>query len=238
MTDDIKALHQRLAGGGRTILASRSPRRKEIMEKELGFKDVSIFPSGFPENLDKFKLTPWEYVVETATHKALDVYRAEVDSDIPPGLVIAADTIVVIDNTILEKPRGVDHHIAMLKMLRDSPRPHKVFTAIAVIVPLEVPIAPGYVLETSMEESVVYFKKDVTDEQILDYVKSGEANDAAGGYKIQEKGGPLLVDRTEGDYHNIVGLPVGATVRLINKALDRSRSPTDDEDDEDEEDGF
>jgi septum formation protein len=173
-------------------------------------------------------------VLETARQKAIDVYKAEADSDVEPVLVLAADTIVVSDSIILEKPRGFDHHVSMLKLLRDSPRPHKVYTAVAAIVPLEVPVSPGYTLETCIEESIVHFKKDVTDDQILEYVKSGEASDAAGGYKVQEQGGKLLVDKVEGDYHNVIGLPVDATVTLIHKALDRARSATDDEDDDDD----
>jgi septum formation protein len=102
----------------------------------------------------------------------------------------------------------------MLKHLRDM-RAHKVFTGLAIIAPLEVPIQPGYALRTHVEETTVYFGgKDVlTDEVLKAYVESGEGVDAAGGYKIQEGGG-VLIEKIEGDYSNVVGLPVHAVPPL------------------------
>jgi septum formation protein len=216
----------RLIGRRRVVLASRSPRRKEILEKELGLKNVTVFPSGFAEDLDKFKLAPFEYVLETAQEKVLDVYKAEVDADDPPAVVIGADTIVVNGSIILEKPLGVDHHISMLKSLRDNPLPHKVFTAVACIVPYDIPAHPGYAMETHLEETEVYFKNDITDEEILEYVRTGEGSDAAGGYKIQEIG-KKLVEKIEGDYFNVVGLPAAATAKLIKKTINMAKSPSD-----------
>jgi len=88
---------------------------------------------------------------------------------------------------------------------------HKVFTGLAVIAPLEVPISPGYCVRTHVEETTVYFGNEdvITDEVLKAYVESGEAMDAAGGYKIQEGGG-ILIEKVEGDYSNVVGLPVHA----------------------------
>ena len=106
----------------------------------------------------------------------------------------------------------------MLRHLRDSRFPHKVYTAVAVIIPYEEPIAPGYALETYMEETMVTFDKSITDEMFKSYVESGEASDAAGGYKIQGRGA-LFIKTIEGDYFNVMGLPVNGTYRLIEKAI-------------------
>jgi len=88
---------------------------------------------------------------------------------------------------------------------------HKVFTGVATVAPLEVPIDPGYCVRTHVEETTVYFggKDVVTDEVLQAYVESGEGADAAGGYKIQERGS-VLIERIVGDYTNVVGLPVHA----------------------------
>jgi septum formation protein len=125
-------------------------------------------------------------------------------------LVIAADTILLSRNTIIEKPTSPENHLAMLKHLRDV-RTHKVFTGVACIAPLDVPMHPGYCMRTTVEETTVTFGGDdvVTDEVLQAYVDSGEGLDAAGGYKIQEGGG-VLVSRIHGDYGNVVGLPIHA----------------------------
>jgi len=98
-------------------------------------------------------------VLQTATSKAMEVYRREIDNTErgEPGLIIAADTIVISNSgIILEKPRNEAHHIQMLKMLRDEGE-HKVCTAVAVMKPLESAKDPGYVLETHVEETLVKF---------------------------------------------------------------------------------
>jgi septum formation protein len=102
----------------------------------------------------------------------------------------------------------------MLRHLRDV-KSHKVFTGVACIAPLEVPIHPGYCIRTTVEETTVYFGKAdvITDEVLRAYVESGEGTDAAGGYKVQEGGG-VLVERIVGDYSNVVGLPVHAVSPL------------------------
>lgn len=98
-------------------------------------------------------------MLETASAKAQDVYRREIDNTEKgePAIIIAADTIIVSHTgRILEKPRGELDHINMLKMLRDQ-REHKVMTAIAVMRPLESAIDPGYRMETHVEETTVKF---------------------------------------------------------------------------------
>ena len=98
---------------------------------------------------------------------------------------------------------------------------HRVFTAVAVCAPLESARDPGYALETKVEETAVKFDADVTDDLIAAYVRTREGVDKAGGYGIQGIGG-LLVERIEGTWDNVVGLPLRTTVRLIEKVLKKA----------------
>lgn len=97
---------------------------------------------------------------------------------------------------------------------------HKVYTAVVVMSPLVSARDPGYALETHVEETGVVFGKDIGDEEILAYVRTREGADKAGGYGLQGAGG-VLVDRVEGSWDNVVGLPIRATVRLIGRVLRR-----------------
>lgn len=97
---------------------------------------------------------------------------------------------------------------------------HKVYTAIVAMSPLVSARDPGYALESHVEETGVVFGSDITDEEILAYVRTREGADKAGGYGLQGAGG-FLVERVEGSWDNVVGLPVRATVRLIGKVLRR-----------------
>lgn len=119
--------------------------------------------------------------------------------------------------TILEKPRSEAQHLAMLKALRDAGE-HKVYTAVAVMVPLSSARDPGYALETVVEETTVQFDVEITDELIMSYVKTREGVDKAGGYGMQGLGS-ILVERIEGSYDNVIGLPLRATLKLIEKVL-------------------
>ncbi|KAL8951264.1 MAG: hypothetical protein Q9222_002743 [Ikaeria aurantiellina] len=199
--------------GRRVILASASPRRRQLLA-QIGLNNLIIVPSTVPESLPK-TLSPFEYVLQTANQKAMNVYSAQIDSpDGEPALVIAADTIVVsLRGQILEKPRSEADHIAMLKGLRDS-MSHRVYTAVVVMAPLASARDPGYALESTVEETTVKFAKDVSDEMILSYVRTREGADKAGGYGGI---GAILVDRIEGSFDNVVGLPLRPTLSLIEK---------------------
>lgn len=206
----------------RVILASASPRRKQLLAS-IGLTNVEIIPSTFAENLPK-SLSPYEYVLATATEKAQAVYRVEINNEEKgePGLIIAADTIIVSHSgDILEKPRSEAQHITMLKSLRDTGL-HRVYTAVTCMVPLESARDPGYALETAVEETKVWFDSAVTDELLLAYVKTREGADKAGGYGIQGTGA-VLVEKIEGSFDNVVGLPLRVTLRLIEKAVARSQ---------------
>jgi septum formation protein len=206
----------------RVILASASPRRKQLLAS-IGLTKVEVIPSTFTENLPK-SLSPYEYVLATATEKAQAVYQVEINNEQKgePSLIIAADTIVVNHSgEILEKPRSESQHITMLKSLRDTGL-HRVYTAVACMVPLESARDPGYALETSVEETKVWFDSAITDELLLAYVKTREGVDKAGGYGIQGTGA-VLVEKIEGSFDNVVGLPLRVTLRLIEKAVARSQ---------------
>ena len=206
----------------RVILASASPRRKQILSY-LGLPNIEVIPSNTPEDFPK-TLSPFEYALQTASHKALTVYQQEIDhpEKDDPALIIAADTIVVnpITGDILEKPRSEAHHINMLKALRDA-GDHKVFTAIAAMVPLESARDPGYALETTVEETAVRFDPSISDELILAYVRTREGVDKAGGYGMQGIGS-VLVERVEGSFDNVIGLPLRTTLKLIEKVMSKA----------------
>ncbi|BDD57395.1 hypothetical protein MPDQ_005517 [Monascus purpureus] len=222
----------------RVILASSSPRRRQILS-QLHLPKLEIIPSTSPENFPK-TMAPFEYVLATATQKAQTIYEQEINNENrgEPGLIIAADTVVVDVSTgsILEKPRSEAHHLSMLKTLRDA-RDHKVYTAIAVMAPLQSARDPGYALETAVEETLVRFDGEVTDELILAYVRTREGADKAGGYGLQGLGS-ILVERIDGSYDNVVGLPLKTTLKLfekvVAKAEDEDKYVIGDEEAEDE----
>jgi septum formation protein len=206
----------------RTILASASPRRKQLLAS-IGLTNIEIIPSSFAENLPK-SASPFEYVLATATEKALAVYKQEINNETKgePALIIAADTIVVSSaGEVLEKPRSEAQHIAMLKSLRDT-GVHRVYTAVVCMAPLESARDPGYALETAVEETSVKFDPDVTDELLVAYVKTREGADKAGGYGIQGTGS-ILVEKIDGSFDNVVGLPLRVVLQLIEKVAEKSK---------------
>lgn len=105
----------------------------------------------------------------------------------------------------------------MLKMLRDEGW-HKVYTAVVCMAPLESAMDPGYTMESHVEETSVKFDSNVTDELILSYVRTREGVDKAGGYGIQGIGS-ILVESIKGTFDNVVGLPLRATLQLIEKVI-------------------
>lgn len=150
-----------------------------------------------------------------------------------PALVISADTVIVTTaGRILEKPRSEKDHIGMLKMLRDQ-KVHKCYTAVVALAPREDARAPGYNIETTVEETSVIFAQEVSDELIEAYVRTREGVDKAGGYGLQGMGS-LLVKKIDGSWDNVVGLPLRATLALIEKAV-LNQGDNEDADEEEEE---
>ncbi|KAF2798957.1 Maf-domain-containing protein [Melanomma pulvis-pyrius CBS 109.77] len=202
----------------RVILASQSPRRRELLA-QIGLTNVEIVPSTFAENLSK-SISPFEYVLATAREKCSEVYSREIDNTAKgePALVLAADTIIISHSgKILEKPRSEIDHIQMLQMLRDEGT-HKVVTAVCAMAPMEAAIDPGYKQETHVEETTVKFDPNATDDLIIAYVKTRDGADKAGGYGVQT-GGAILIERIEGSYDNVIGLPLRLTLQLIERVL-------------------
>ena len=184
------------------ILASNSPRRKEILENtKIKF---SIKGSQIDEVI-KTNESPKETVMRLAYEKALDVAKNNAES-----LVIGADTIVVINDTILGKPKDETEAYDMIKML--SGKTHYVITGFALInLSLQKKVV-------DCEISKVTFK-ELSKECIKDYIQTKESLDKAGAYGIQGYGA-LLVNNIQGDYFNIVGLPISKISDCLKEHFD------------------
>lgn len=185
------------------ILASKSPRRIKFL-KEIGLKFI-IEPSKIDENLyiDE-NLAPEEIAKKIALEKAKSIAKNKKE-----GIIIGADTIVVLNNEILGKPVDKKDAIRMLKKLSNST--HKVITGLAII------DIKGKTLVDSVITLVTMRKID--DKEIEDYVNSKEPLDAAGAYKIQEKG-YKFIEKIEGDYENVIGLPLSKFKRMFQQVTD------------------
>lgn len=180
------------------ILASASPRRKELLE-QVGIK-FSVFPSSIEEDKLVLEGKPYEKARNSALIKARDVA-----GKFKKGLVLGADTIVAIDGKIYGKPVDNQHSYEMLKRL--SGRSHQVITGVAL-----VDAETGFYL-TDYENTDVYFS-NITDEEIWWYINSGEPLDKAGSYAIQGRGA-LFVEKINGCYSNVVGLPISLVKRML-----------------------
>ena len=180
----------------RLILASGSPRRKELLEQvNLSFE---IIASKVEETFDPND-SPEQIAMSLASQKAYDVYEHNQDS-----IVIGADTIVVFNNEILGKPKNEEEAFHTLKKL--SGQTHHVITGVAII--------------SSDKEKIFYEKTTVTfyelsDKEIYNYIESKEPMDKAGSYGIQQLGA-LFVQQIEGDYFSVVGLPIAKTMRELS----------------------
>ncbi|MGI6296843.1 MAG: Maf family protein [Armatimonadota bacterium] len=171
------------------ILASASPRRRELLS--LMFEDFRVLTSNFDESEVPSDLLPAEHVIFSATEKARDVAK-----DHPNSLIIGADTIVVVDEQILGKPKDEQDAARMLRLL--SGRTHEVYTGIAAIL--------NDIERRDVECTEVRFR-DLSEEMISRYIATGEPQDKAGAYAIQGKGA-TLIKGISGCYPNVVGLPL------------------------------
>ena len=178
------------------ILASQSPRRRELLER-MGISDFEVIPAKGEEVLDP-ALTPAELVEELSRRKC-----AEVSSGHPDALVIAADTVVAVGGQILGKPRDKKEAADMLASL--SGREHVVYTGLTVCC--------GGRTVTEHEATPVRFRA-LSEPEIANYIATGEPMDKAGAYGIQGYG-CVLVEGIAGDYYNVMGLPVCRLARLL-----------------------
>lgn len=179
----------------RVVLASQSPRRRDLLTL------VGIAHEVAPADIDESAL-PEEAPAAHAERLAREKAQVAAASA-PEAVVIAADTIVVIDGLILGKPRGEDDARRMLRLLQG--RTHTVLTALAV--------ARGGRLESAVENVAVTFRP-LDDERIADYVATGEPMDKAGAYGIQGYGA-TIVERIDGDYFAVMGLALGRLLELL-----------------------
>lgn len=179
------------------ILASKSPRRKELLS--LITTDFEIIPAVGEENADP-SLSPDMFVQELAKQKALEIAASH-----PDDVVIGSDTVVAAKGEILGKPKDKADAFRMLSLL--SGTSHSVFTGVAVV-------KNGEIHSFTEETKVKFFP--LTEKEINDYTATGEPFDKAGAYGIQDLGA-LLVEGIDGDYYNVMGLPVGRLYRLMKQ---------------------
>lgn len=188
------------------ILASKSPRRAFLLSG-IGLK-FDIIEGDADESAVSKELEPALYTQELALIKA--AAAAKKLGSKRSAVIIAADTVVVLDGRIMGKPKDEDDAFLMLKSL--SGRTHEVYTGYCVMRGSD-----GYAVCKS-EKTAVTFKR-LSDEKIRDYIATGEPMDKAGAYGIQEKGA-ALVERIDGDYFNVVGLPVSSLADTMEKEFD------------------
>lgn len=199
----------------RYILASASPRRKELME-QAGFQ-FEVIPSTVEEKITK--TIPSEVVMELAAQKAHDVFKHHVNrtKDSEDCVVIGADTVVVYRDEILGKPADKDEAYDMLSMLAD--RTHQVYTGVSLVISKK-----GQVHTKTFYESTDVTFCPICKEDLHVYAESGDPLDKAGAYGIQGAFA-IHVKCIKGDYNNVVGLPV---CRLYQELLLEYASPLSD----------
>ncbi|MBU3103803.1 Maf-like protein [Clostridium gasigenes] len=185
------------------ILASASERRQELLHRIVN--DFDIIISNFDEDSVRVGKNVEEYVIEIAEGKAIDVIK-NINED---AVVIAADTIVTLDNKILGKPKDENHAFEMLKLL--SGKTHRVYSAVVVI----------NTKNKKVEKKCLYTEvkfSEITDEEIKQYIETREPLDKAGSYGIQGYGG-IFVEKIKGCYYNVVGLPLNSLNKMIKNVI-------------------
>jgi septum formation protein len=194
----------------RIYLASRSPRRRELL-KQIGVPfEVLLLREDLRRGADVDETplpdeSPGVYVLRMAREKAAAAARQIAFRGLPQRPVLAADTTVVLEGEIIGKPEDAEHAARILRAL--SGREHRVLTAVAVALREQ--------METQISVSSVRFR-DLSEAEIRRYCASGEPLDKAGAYAIQGRAG-AFVTRIEGSYSGIMGLPLAETAELLEK---------------------
>ncbi len=181
------------------VLASSSPRRRELLVM-LGVENLKIIPALGEEVFSKDML-PTDIVSELSLAKASEVSAHCPDTDV----IIAADTIVVLDGRIMGKPADKTGAFQMLSAL--SGNTHDVYTGVTVI--------RGEAINTEFERTSVHFR-DLSEREILSYIETNEPMDKAGAYGVQGIGS-LFVESIEGDFFNVMGLPLCRLSKMLEK---------------------
>lgn len=188
------------------VLASKSPRRASIL-RQLGVNFV-VFDSSFKERKTVKNPSPKkteELVIKNALGKATEVSRK-----FKEAIILGVDTLVYAQKEIIGKPKDKKDAMRILKKLNG--KSHLIISGIVLMSKKKKEIKSVF----SCEVTKVYMRK-VTDKEIKEYVDTNEPLDKAGAYGIQEKGA-MLVKGIEGDYYNVVGLPIAALLDLAKKA--------------------
>ncbi|HAT4338729.1 TPA: Maf-like protein [Clostridium perfringens] len=183
----------------KVILASKSPRRVEILEKIV--KEFEVVESNFDENTIDFKGDIEKYVKDLSRNKAIEVSKRLNE----PSIVIAADTVVFQDGKVLEKPKNEEDAFSMLSSL--SGNTHKVYSGICLINTYNDTVV------TDCDCTEVRFS-ELNPRQIRNYINSGEPMDKAGAYGIQGLGG-AFVEGINGCYYNVMGLPLNKLYKAL-----------------------
>lgn len=183
------------------ILASGSERRQELLHRIIEEFDTIV--SDFDESQILFQNDVAEFVKNLARGKALSVKESLEE----PAIIIAGDTVVVFEDEILGKPKNEEDAFNMLKKL--SGKTHRVYSGVVVI----------NTENNKIEEEALYTEvkfSELKDEEIVAYIKTKEPMDKAGAYGIQGYGG-VFVEKINGCYYNVVGLPLNLLNKMINK---------------------
>jgi len=183
----------------RIVLASNSPRRRELLHK-LGIKFIVAAPTSSETSTAS---DPREMVIENAKSKAYSVSPAYPDS-----LIIAADTVIYLDNVIIGKPSNPEDAVKTLETL--SGKPHMVYMGVVVLDTRKNRLFSG------LDVTRVKFRK-LTSIEIKNYVDGGEPLDKAGSYAIQGEA-RSFIEWIDGSWSNVVGLPLGLLTRLLDAA--------------------
>ena len=182
------------------ILASQSPRRRALLERiEVPFR-VHVSPADEALHAPK----PPAAVVQTLARRKV----RPVATEHPSALVLAADTVVAHDDEILHKPEDPSHARTMLRRL--SGTSHTVYTGIALA-------QSATDRETTAVEATDVVLAPLSDAEIRAYVDSGSPMDKAGGYGIQDHTAPFFIERIDGDYYNVVGLPLRCLYNTLRR---------------------
>jgi nucleoside triphosphate pyrophosphatase len=185
------------------VLASASPRRQELL------RAAGISFTVQPADVDETPLageSARDCAERLAREKALAVSRTR-----PEDLILGADTIVVVDETILGKPLDADDATRMLRLL--SGRVHQVITGVCFV---ESAAAGQMPVARTASETTLVTMSAISDEEIHNYVATGEPMDKAGAYAIQGMAS-RWIPRIEGDYSNVVGLPIALVYRMLRE---------------------
>jgi septum formation protein len=188
------------------VLASASPRRRELL------RNAGLSFTVQPADIDETPLVgepPRDCAERLAREKALAVFRTQ-----PKNYVLGADTIVVIDDRILGKPRDADDAARMLRLL--SGRTHAVITGVCLVSPAASCQPPVASKTKIASETTLVTMCEISDAEIRDYVATGEPMDKAGGYAIQGIAS-RWIPRIAGDYSNVVGLPVALVYKMLRE---------------------